>query len=75
MAARARGQRAREAAVARDFGPEAARLLAEMRGLRNRVAHGPPVSVSPEQATCYARQALKFIGVLGMRQARFTDEE
>ena len=42
--------------------------VAEMRSLRNRVAHGS-VYASPEQAACYARQSLNFIGGLGARYA------
>ena len=46
------------------LGHDAATMLQHMRQLRNRVAHEPGVSVSPEQATGYARQALSFIGAL-----------
>lgn len=42
----------------------AAATLLQMRDLRNRVAHDPRVSVSPEQAAHYARQAFGFMGTL-----------
>ena len=46
------------------LGCSAATTLRQMRDLRNRVAHDPRVSVSPEQAADYARQALSLIWAL-----------
>jgi len=64
ITARARG--ALEAAVARDprLGSDVAARLAEMRRLRNGVAHGTQDVVSPAEAVVYARQALNLIGAL-----------
>jgi hypothetical protein len=41
-----------------------ATILEEMRDLRNRVAHDPRVSISPEQATDYACHAFSLIWML-----------
>lgn len=51
-----------------------ATLLAEMRDLRNRVAHDPEAHVSPEQATDYARQALSLIWILADLSRGHTEE-
>lgn len=51
----------------RRLGQGGATMLQRLRDLRNRVAHEPGVSVSPEQATDYARQALSLIGALAVR--------
>ncbi len=55
-----------QTAIASDprLGHSAAITLRQMRVLRNRVAHNSRVSVSPEQAADYARQANSFIWAL-----------
>jgi len=64
ITARPRG--ALETAVARDprLGSDVAARLAEMRRLRNGVAHGTQDAVSPAEAIAYAGQALNLIGAL-----------
>ncbi len=55
-----------QTAIANDprLGRDTATTLRQMRNLRNGVAHDPRVSVSPEQAAEYARQANGFIWAL-----------
>ncbi len=55
-----------QTAIANDprLGRDAATTLRQMRDLRNGVAHDPRVSVSPEQAADYARQANSLIWAL-----------
>ncbi len=54
------------------LGHFAVTMLKEMRDLRNHVAHKPGVSISPEQATDYARQAHSLIWVLAKSHQRVT---